>query len=53
MMASFENALAFIKSARQLIGSDLETRPEIADLIRSIHLNLVTALYRFCISGRD
>ena len=44
--ASFERALDFVKSARRLIHPDIENLPDHLELVRSIYLNLVIALYR-------
>lgn len=44
--ASFERALDFVKSARQLVQPDIENLPDNTELVRSIYFNLVIALYR-------
>lgn len=45
--ASFEAALTYAHSARQLIAPDLERLPGTAELARAVYLNLIISLYRF------
>lgn len=44
--ASFQRALDYVTSARRLIHPDFESLPDHTELVRSIYLNLVIALYR-------
>jgi hypothetical protein len=47
--ASFDSALTCVRSAHRLISPDLENLPEVAELARSIYLNLIITLYRLIV----